>query len=295
MRLNGFGHIVRETVRSLWRNAWMSVASVTTVAVSLFVLGFFLVVSLNLNHVTSVLQSEVEMRVFIKPGVSRTAEMALLHEARHWPDVRRMKFFTKAQAAAALQAEFPQQRDLFSVVKTSNPLFDGYDVYTQQPQQIPALAARFRKIPIVRNVIFQGQVVRRLARLATILHWVGWIIEGLLSLATLFIIMNTVRLAVFARRREIQVMKLVGATDWFIRWPFLLEGIVLGLVGALVSFLAVVDGYRWLLAKAAVSVPFWPMAPIAAVESHTVMFMVGGGVAIGGVASLVAVHRFLRV
>lgn len=295
MKLSGGLYVLRETGRSLWRNAWMSVASISTVAISLLVLASFLVISINLNHVTAVLQSEVEVRVFMKSGTSRAAEMQLMATARHWPDVRRVTFFTKRQAARALQSEFPAQQGLFALVQHSNPLFDGYDVFATTPQKIPQLAARFRAQSIVHNVIYQGQVVHRLVRLSKIMQWTGWIIESLLSLATLFIIMNTIRLAVFARRREIHVMKLVGATDWFIRWPFVLEGLVLGLIGAALSLTVVANGYRWIINEASVAVPFWPMASFQQVVSQTALFIVGGGVLIGALASAVAVHRFLRV
>ncbi|MDA8192503.1 MAG: permease-like cell division protein FtsX [Thermaerobacter sp.] len=295
MKLSGGLYVLRETGRSLWRNAWMSVASISTVAISLLVLASFLVISINLNHVTAVLQSEVEVRVFMKSGTSRAAEMQLMDTARHWPDVRRVTFFTKRQAARALQSEFPAQQGLFALVQHSNPLFDGYDVFATTPQKIPQLAARFRAQAIVHNVIYQGQVVHRLVRLSKIMQWTGWIIESLLSVATLFIIMNTIRLAVFARRREIHVMKLVGATDWFIRWPFVLEGLVLGLIGAALSLTVVANGYRWIVNEASVAVPFWPMAPFQQVVSQTALFIMVGGVLIGALASAVAVHRFLRV
>ncbi|PSR33210.1 MAG: ABC transporter permease [Sulfobacillus benefaciens] len=295
MNLNGVGYIVRETARNLIRNSWMSLASVSTVAISMFVLSFFLVLTTNLNHVTSVLQSQVEMKVFINRQVPRSQELALLKKARHWPNVRRIDFFTKQQAAASLKQEFPDQRDLVTLISKSNPLFDGYDVYTYRPQAIPQLAARFKKKSIVHTVVYEGQVVSRLDKLSNILRWVGWIVEGLLGLATLFIIVNTIRLAVFARRREVQVMKLVGATDWFIRWPFVLEGMVLGILGALVADVVVDGGYRWLTGVAAVALPFWPLASLHSVMSEVLMFTLIGGVLVGVLASLVALRRFLRV
>lgn len=295
MNLNGVGYIVRETARNLIRNSWMSLASVSTVAISMFVLSFFLVLTTNLNHVTSVLQSQVEMKVFINRQVPRSQELALLRKARHWPNVRRIDFFTKQQAAASLKQEFPDQRDLVTLISKSNPLFDGYDVYTYRPQAIPQLAERFKKQPIVHTVVYEGQVVSRLDKLSNILRWVGWIVEGLLGLATLFIIVNTIRLAVFARRREVQVMKLVGATDWFIRWPFVLEGMVLGILGALVADVVVDGGYRWLTGVAAVALPFWPLASLHSVMSEVLMFTLIGGVLVGVLASLVALRRFLRV
>lgn len=295
MNLNGLKYVLGETGRNLVSNSWMSLASVSTVAISMFVLSFFLVVTTNVNHVTSVLQNQVEMRVFVNPKASRSQEYALLKTARHWPNVRKMDFFTKAQAANSLKKEFPNQRSLVQLMAKSNPLFDGYDVFTYHPQDIPQLAQRFRKQPIVRTVVYEGQVVNRLTKLSTILKWVGWGVEVLLGLATLFIIVNTIRLTVFARRREVQVMKLVGATDWFIRWPFVLEGLILGLLGAGVADGAVDGGYRWLIGAASAALPFWPLASLYSVMHQVLMFTLAGGFLVGGLASLVALRRFLRV
>jgi len=295
MSLNSIGYLFRETGRSLWRNSWMALASVSTVTIALFVLAVFVVVSVNVNHVTGILENQVELRVFIKPKVNRTEEFALRDQARQWSDVRKVDFFTKAEAAQSLRNEFPEQEDLFNVIKKSNPLFDGFDVYTRTPQEIPQIAARFRHIAIVHNVVYQGTVVKRLTRLGHILKWAGWIIEALLALATLLIIVNTIRLAVFARRREIQVMRLVGATDWFIRWPFILEGLTIGVLGAVVADVVIGLGYRWVLNKAAISLPFWPMAGWHQVMAQTSLFTVAGGLAVGAIASVVALRRFLRV
>lgn len=295
MNLNGTVYILKETGRNLWKNSWMALASVSTVAISMVVLAFFLVISINVNHVTSVLQSQVELRVFIKPTATRTQEMMLLDQAKHWPHVRRISFFTKAQAAKQLQAEFPRQQDLLKLIAKSNPLFDGFDVYTARPNQIAQVASRFEHQPITHSVVYQGTVVTRLTRLSSVLKWAGWIIEGLLTVATLFIIVNTIRLAVFARRKEIQIMKLVGATDWFIRWPFILEGFLLGLFGAVAAQLVVTNAYYWLIQKAAVSLPFWPLAPGSEVAGQTALFTLLGGSLIGILASLVAVRRFLRI
>lgn len=295
MSLSSICYIIKETGRNLVYNTWMTLASVSTVAISMFVLSFFLVLTVNMNHVTRVLQSQVEMRVFINAHVPRTQEMTLLQESRHWPGVKKVQFFTKQEAADALKKEFPNQKDLLTLISKSNPLFDGYNVYTKNPNQIPALASRFRKQHIVHNVIYEGQVVSRLSRLSVVLKWAGWGIEGLLGLATLFIIVNTIRLAVFARRREVSVMKLVGATDWFIRWPFVLEGLTLGLAGAIVADLVVGQGYHWLLVEASSALPFWPMATLHQVMQKTVDFTLGGGLLVGGLASMVALRRFLRV
>lgn len=295
MSLNSIWYITKETGRNLVYNTWMTLASVSTVAISMFVLSFFLVLTVNMTHVTNVLQSQVEMRVFIKSNVPRAKEIALLQQVRHWQGVKKVQFFTKQEAAATLKKEFPNQKDLLTLISKSNPLFDGFNVYTKVPSQIPGLAKRFKQNKIVHSVVYEGQVVNRLSRLSVVLKWVGWGIELLLGLATLFIIVNTIRLAVFARRREIGVMKLVGATDWFIRWPFILEGLILGLVGAVVAEIVVGQGYHWLLIEASNALPFWPMAPFHQVMAKTVDVTLLGGLVVGGVASLVVLRRFLRV
>ncbi len=295
MNLNSVWYIAKETGRNLVYNIWMTLASVSTVAISMFVLSFFLVLTVNMTHLTTVLQSQVEMRVFINANVPRHSEMTLLKQADQWPGVRKIQFFTKQQAADSLKKEFPDQRDLLTLISKSNPLFDGFNVYTKNPNEIPALAVRFQHEKAVHNVVYEGQVVSRLSRLSVIMKWVGWAVELLLGLATLFIIVNTIRLAVFARRREVAVMKLVGATDWFIRWPFVLEGLVLGIVGAGVADLVVSQGYHWLIMAATGALPFWPMAPYAQVMAKTWDFTLIGGLVVGGVASIVALRRFLKV
>lgn len=295
MTFNGLAYIVKETARSLVKNSWMALASVSTVTIALFVLGFFLVLTTNVNHVTRVLQNEVELRVFLKPQANRAEEMTYLSKARQLPEVRRVTFFTKSQAAQNLKSEFPGQGDLLQVITKTNPLFDGYDVYAKNPRDIPHIAHQFNQSGLVHNVVYQGQVVSRLTRLSHVLRVAGWIIEGLLGLATLFIIVNTIRLAVFARRREVQVMKLVGATDWFIRWPFVLEGITLGLIGAVVADGIIVVGYHWVVQRASVALPFWPVAGWRSVVRVTTLFTLGGGIVVGALASMVALRRFLRI
>lgn len=295
MRPKTLLYFLRETSYGLIRNGWMTLASISTVTISLFVLAFFLVLSTNLNHIAGVLQSQVEVRVFIDAHVPRQAEMRLEREARHWPEVRKIDFFTKGEAAHQLQREFPDQKDLLQLIDQSNPLFDGFDVYAHQASQIPAIAHRFQRQKIVQSVVYQGMVARRLTRVTQVVRLVGWAIEVLLGLATLSIISNTIRLAVFSRRREIAVMKLVGATDWFIRWPFVLEGVMLGLLGAAISALAVDYGYQWAVGAAVHALPFWPVAPLGTVVPSTVTVTGVTGLVIGAIGSLVAVRRFLKV
>ena len=295
MRLRSWGYFWRQAFRSMLHSAWMSVASVSTVALALFVLGFFGVLSTNMQHAAQSLSQQVEMQVFFQPKAAHAAELQVVDNARTWTGVRRVDYFTKAQALNQLKQEFPHDQDLWHLIEQGNPLYDGFNLYTVKPSQIPALATRLRAMPIVHEVVYQALVVDRLTAITHVLEDGGYVVEALLALATLFIISNTIRLGVFARRREIAVMKLVGATDWFIRWPFVVEGLVLGLLGAAVADTAILGGYQWLLVQARASLAFWPLAPITLIQRSTALPDLIGGVAMGVIGSLWAIRRFLNV
>lgn len=295
MRLRTWGYFLREAGRGLTSSGWMSLASVSTVAIALFVLAFFGVLGLNINQAATTLNQQVEVRVFFNPQVSPVEEHAVIAGVRTWPGVKTIKFFTRAQALSQLQNEFPHDQELWKLIQQGNPLYDGFDLYARRSSEIPHIAKRLRRLSTIHQVEYQALVIRRLVAVTSILRDAGYAVEALLALATLFIISNTIRLGVYARRREISVMKLVGATDWFIRWPFLLEGLALGIVGAVVADAIVTFGYQWVVTAARHSLAFWPLAPLQQVQQAEVLVTLVGGAAMGLLGSLWAVRRFLRV
>ena len=295
MKLRTWGYFWREAARGVRHTGWMSVASVLTVSVALFVLAVFGVLSINLEHAANALDRQVELPAYFKPTMKSSAEQAFLARLKREPGVRRVVFVSKTEALSQLKKEFPHDTTLWQLISQGNPLLDGFQVYTNRAGEIPPLARMLRKNPDVGQVVYQATVVSRLTVVTRILRDGGYVVEGLLAFATLFIIANTIRLGVFARRREIAVMKLVGATDWFIRWPFLLEGIYLGLMGAVLASVAVIVGYHWVFQTAAHVVAFFPLAGVTVVERSTVETTGAGGMAVGLLGSLWALRRFLKV
>lgn len=295
MKLRTWGYFWREAARGVRHTGWMSVASVLTVTVALFVLGVFGVLSLNLEHAAKTLDRQVELQAYFNRSLNPAAESAFLTHLRHEPGVRRVIFVSKGRALSDLKKEFPHDKTLWQLIEQGNPLLDGFQLYTFRADQIPAIAAQLNHSPDIHQVVYQATVVSRLTVVTRILRDAGYVIEGLLAFATLFIIANTIRLGVFARRREIAVMKLVGATDWFIRWPFLFEGIYLGLMGAVLASLAIILGYHWVFRAAAHAVAFFPLAGLSAVEKSTALTTGIGGLVVGLLGSLWALRRFLRV
>jgi cell division transport system permease protein len=295
VRLSTWEFYLRETGRSLMRNRLMSLASISTVALSLLILGLFLLGAVNLNHIASTLENQVEVTAYLDDKLSPAANKELTEQVRKLPGVREATFVSKEEALERLKEQFGERRDLLAAVEKNNPLRNAVEVRTLTPQDVKPVVEELKKLPGVAKVSFKEEIIERLFALTRAIRYVGLGIAVLLIGGTVFLISNTIRLTVFARRREIGIMKLVGATDWFIRWPFLLEGICLGLIGSLPAVILVGRFYRWLAANVYSTLPFIPLLSPAQVLGRLSLLLVGLGILVGGLGSAISVRRFLRV
>ncbi len=295
MRFETWRYYLAETGRGLARNAYMSLASVATVAVSLLVLATVLVTAANLQYISASVQSQVEMVVYLKDGLSQQQKDAISAGLKNLGGVTSVTYVSKDEALTQLEQEFGDQKDVLEGVRDINPLQDSFQVRFQKPQDVPPAAQKVQGLAGVDSVYYEQQVVDRLARFTTLLRVVGLGAVLLLSFGTVFIISNTIRLAVFARRYEVRVMKLVGATDWFIRWPFVLEGMVLGFAGALLTSAIVYGLYTWLVGLLVRDLPFVPVIMPYPFVLRLSLVLVAGGTLLGMVGSAVSLRRFLQV
>jgi cell division transport system permease protein len=277
------------------RNRLMSLASMSTVALSLLILGLFLLGAVNLNHIASTLENQVEVTAYLDDALSPADNEKLTEEVRNIPGVREATFVSKEEALERLKEQFGERRDLLAAVEKNNPLRNAVEVRTLTPQDVKPVVEELKKLPGVAKVSFKEEIIERLFALTRAIRYVGLGIAILLIAGTVFLISNTIRLTVFARRREIAIMKLVGATDWFIRWPFLLEGICLGFIGSLPALLLVGRFYRWLAANVYSTLPFIPLLSPDQVLGHLSLLLMGLGILVGGLGSAISVRRFLRV
>lgn len=295
MRLSTWEFYLRETGRSLMRNRLMSLASMSTVALSLLILGLFLLGAVNLNHIAGTLENQVEVTAYLDDALSPADNEKLTEEVRNIPGVREATFVSKEEALERLKEQFGERRDLLTAVEKNNPLRNAVEVRTLTPQDVKPVVEELKKLPGVAKVSFKEEIIERLFALTRAIRYVGLGIAILLIAGTVFLISNTIRLTVFARRREIAIMKLVGATDWFIRWPFLLEGICLGFIGSLPALLLVARFYRWLAANVYGTLPFIPLLSPDEVLGRLSLLLMGLGILVGGLGSAISVRRFLRV
>ena len=295
MRISTWEFYVREALLSLRRNGLMSIASISTVALSFLILGLFVLLVFNLNHMAGTLESQVEVAAYLDPGLEDDAYIGIAQQIKEIPGVKESVFVSRDEALDRLRVQFGDRQDLLDSVEDMNPLRHSFEVKAQEPEDVKVIAEEIARLGGIADVKYQQELVERLFNLTRSIRIAGLVVVILLILATVFLISNTIRLTVFARRREIGIMKLVGATDWFIRWPFILEGIMLGLLGTLICTQVLNRFYYWFVASVYSSLPFVPVVSPADTLKMLTLFLFGLGLLVGTFGSLVSLRRFLRV
>lgn len=287
-------YVVRETASNLRRNLLMTAAAILTVAVSLSLVGGALLLKQGVSKASLQWRGGVELSVFMLPDATPEQNEAVERELSQMPEVRRFTFVDQQAAYAEFKEMFANSPDLVESVEPKD-LPPSYRVVPKRAEFVDVVGGRFEKRPGVKEVVFARDVVETLLKVTRALQIGIVTVAGVLLLSAVLLILNTIQMAIFARRREVAVMKLVGATNWFIRVPFMLEGMVQGILGATAAF-AVVALVRNLLAGAVGQNTLGnQLLPPAGDVVGTGLFVLFAGAAIGAVGSAFAVRRFLDV
>ena len=294
MRTRTYFYFLRQALISLTRNGLMSLASIGTMVVSLVILGMFLMMIASLGNIVTSLESKVEVTAFLKDSVSDEEMVELKETIGKLEGVKEIVFVSKAEAFQELKEKMGNKSKVLTAVE-SNPLPDSFEIKAKNPAQVSVIAKELIGFKQIEEVKYGQEVVEKLFTLTKVLRWVGVTLIVLMTLATIYIIVNTIRLTVFARRKEIKIMKLVGATDWFIRWPFLIEGILLGLVGAAIAVLLLRESYTLIIHRAQDALPFIPIGGNETQVANLSYWLLLIGALIGAIGSTISLHRFLQV
>lgn len=295
MSINTVEYFVREVIHSLRRNNWMSVASIGTVAVSLFIFGMFLMLVMNMNKMVDAMESQVQIKVYLEDDFSRDDARDLEVDLKKMQGVEKVTFVPKEEAMEKFKERLGDQKTLLDALDETNPLPDSFEVMVLQPEMVKTAAENIEKFEGVDSAKYGQDVMEHLFDITRLIRIFGFALMMVLALATLFIISNTIRLTVFARRKEIAIMKYVGATDWFIRWPFVLEGIVMGFLGSLIASVVLRFTYSGITAKIYDTLAFFPLIPEEPFLNYVTMIVVIGGMIMGAIGSTVSIKRFLKV
>ncbi|MGH2451756.1 MAG: permease-like cell division protein FtsX [Candidatus Limnocylindria bacterium] len=232
-------YVISAAWQGFWRNPVMSVASTLTVSLMLMLFAFFVVTDRGLQAAVSLLESKVEIVVYVEDDATVSDVLTLKSRIEADPAVAQVEYVSKEQALERLKEIAQRRADLEGIEDVgTNPLPASLEIKlasAQESQRVAADLTEEKGLGIVAEVIDNPQVVDKLLTITRVLSFGGLAVLGMMLFVALFVIVNTIRIAVHARRDEIEIMKLVGATDWFVRWPFILEGMLVGAFGALVA------------------------------------------------------------
>ena len=273
----------------------MAVASVLTVTLSMFILGVFLCAVLNINHMATYLENQVEMTVYLKDGLNTEQVMAVGKKLKALPDLKEIKFTNKDQAMAEFKQRLGDQQGILDAIN-GNPLPSSYSTSFATPASLKNAVSIVTQYPEVDSVQYGQDIIEQLYKVAQVIRIGGIILIVFLAGAELFIISNTIRLTVFARRREIQIMKYVGATNGFIRWPFIFEGMIIGFIGSGLSAFILWEGYKVVLMEMAhAGLVFIPMIPLWPFIGYMTVMLLAAGIIIGILGSTISLRKYMKV
>ena len=295
MKISTAEYFITESLHSIKRNGLMSVASLMTVALSLLILGIFTVMVMNLNHMATVLESQVQVTVYLQDSLNDVEMREVGTRITKLPGVTRVTFVNKAEAMTRFKQRLGAQQGLLAELGEANPLPNSFEVKVDRPDRVKPVALAIAQLKGIEAARYGQEVVEQLFSLTRVVRIFGLVLIIFLGLAALFIIVNTIRLTVFARRREIGIMKYVGATDWFIRWPFIIEGVLLGSLGAAISSLLLTQLYGMVTGQVYGTLAFLPLLPQYPMLGYVNIFLLLAGVAIGALGSIISVKKFLKV
>lgn len=282
-------YALQQAMRAIRGNWVASVATITTMTLSLTILAGFSLVSLNLNEVLRELQTELEVSAFLARGADANE---VVRTVRGWDAVARVEFVGRDQALQELVAGLPSLERAAGLV--DNPLPDTVTLRLVDPALTQEVRARLLALPGVADVEDGSEAVETFLALNDALRVGGSILIVVLLGSALFAIVNSIRAAITARRKEIEVMRLVGATRDFIRAPFLIEGFLLGLFSATATLALVLPGYQYVIARLGPQVPFVPFVRDTALLAQMAGLLTALALLVGLVGSAIAVSQHLR-
>lgn len=289
---NFFRHI-GSALKNLKRNGWMTMASLSAVSITLTLVGVFLAVILNVSKVADDIKDNVDISVFVEIGTSEEDTQKLGEELNNIEGVKKVLFSSKENEYKKLTDKLGDTFKLFD--GDDNPLYDVFVLTPENTDNIQAVQKEVTTLPNVDKADYGGKKSDKLFTLSKNVRLWGTVAGVFLIVVAIFLISNTIRITIISRKREIQIMRLVGAKNGYIRWPFFLEGAFIGVIGSIIPLLLISFGYSqvyYLFAKNMMTYDL--IRPTHLVLQINAMLVIIG-VVIGSVGSVFSMRRFLRI
>jgi cell division transport system permease protein len=287
------GFFLAEALKNLRLNPLMSITAVTTTFICILVFGLGLLVSAHIQSIIDSVREDVSVEAFM-PNTTRKDVVALVKQVEEWPEVANATRVSEEQAFAEFKDKFEDQPDLYQDLQTG--VFPpSVQIQLEDPDSAGAVAARLKDQGFTeRNLSYPQQTIDRLNSITSYVIWGLYGATLLFLVASVLLISNAIRLSIFARRKEIEVMKLVGASDGFVRTPFVFEGLLQAFAGATLAAFAVIWINLLFVDWSHNALPYVPISSDALNAFSTLLVLIAVGVAIGVIGSFLSVTRFLR-
>jgi len=291
--------ISADAVTNLIRSGWGGLASIATIGVSFLIIGIFLILALQFNALVAEWREQFQLSVFLEDKITPTQLEILEKRIQNEAAIKSVTFITKEQALAGFRRELKGQESLLEGLG-DNPLPASLQLKIREGHQSPAalerLSAFLSRHEGVEDIQYGQEWIERMSNAARITKLLGIMIGSVLTLGSALIISNTIRLAVYARAAEIEIMRLIGATKAYIRAPFLVEGMIQGSLGALLALSLLFGTYRLVAPTLMLASPLLSTRTGQGIlEPSMVAALVGGGAMIGALGSSLALRRFLKI
>ena len=248
----------REALLSFRRSALMSIAAILSTTTILLVVGIFILISVNINLFLENLESQLEIIVYLEDNISNTELSSLKNSFNSMNGIKEVEFVSKEEAYQRLSKDLGEQKDVLSAIE-KNPLPASFEIQVKDPKMIEQIANRITQLTKVEEVEYGRETAERLLDFTDIFRRVGMLVLVLLVFASILIISNIIKITVYARRSEIEIMSLVGATSWFIKWPFIIEGFLQGFFSSILSTIILYNFYFFSINKIRQAIPFLPL------------------------------------
>jgi len=296
MKINTVKYFVVDALKSLKRNRTVSIASVATVAATLFILGVFLLIVFNVNAGVEELGSKLEVKIYLKDDITISDKSAIERALSGVEGVTDTKFEDKSDALEAVKKQFGKDsKSLVQGFEKTNPFPNAYIVRVEKPEIVNNVVKATEGLKGIEKIKDVREVVDKIIKITNTLKIIGFALFAILISVSLFLIGNTIKLTVYSRKKEIGIMKFVGATDWFIRWPFIIEGMMLGVSGAIISTGVLYYVYRIVFLKYTSAILGITLMNPQFILSTTLWQFILGGLFIGAIGSVISIRKFLIV
>jgi len=282
-----------EALRSLRRSFLMTMVAVITIVVSLTVFGIFLLLTVNLGHIVGTISSHLDLAAYTNYDLSLEDAGALQVKISKIPGVVKVEYISKDEAWKKFKEDFGTKLVLDEAA-SGNPLPHTFIVQVRSPELLPEVAKEISQLEIIDEVRYSGKLIQQMRTFLNAIRLGGIVLIILFFFATFLIVVNTIRLTVLSRETDIYIMKLVGATDAFVKWPFLIEGLLMGIMGGISSFLILKFSYDAISMRLSQALPFLPLVSDQKLLLEIYLGVIMAGTGLGIVGAYFSVSRVLK-